>query len=62
MTFGRSLLPPSWCQPDWPAWVVQIPLPFQPAFGSSMRPSMPRLWKPIGYGTRIVTNLPFTRA
>src|SRR5437868_6367830 len=32
--------------------------PFQPAFGSSMRPSSPLAKKPIGYGTRNSTNSP----
>src|SRR6185295_708933 len=36
--------------------------PFQPPFGSSMRPSAHLAKKPIGYGTRNVTNLPFTSA
>ena len=35
----------------------QMPRPFQPAFGSSIRPSMPRGWNPAsGYGTRITTG------
>src|SRR6266478_4084637 len=39
-----------------------MPLPFQPARGSSMRPSIPLAKKPIGYGTRMVTHLPSTSA
>jgi len=42
--------------------VVHRPLPFHPPFGSSMRPSAFLVKKPIGYGTRRVTNLPSTIA
>src|SRR5437588_376143 len=41
---------------------VYIALPFQPPFGLSMRPSSPFAKYPIGYGTRIVRNLPSTSA
>ena len=36
--------------------VAQRPLPFQPALGSSMRPSIHLVKKPIGYGTRSTTH------
>ncbi len=42
--------------------VVHTPLPFQPVFALSMRPSMPLAKKPSGYGTRKTTNFPFTSA
>jgi hypothetical protein len=38
--------------------VVHKPRPFQPARGSSMRPSSPLAKKPSGYGTRMVVNWP----
>ncbi len=60
--FGLLALPPS-------RWnIVLVPevdhndLPFQPAFGSSMRPSTFLGKKPLGYGIRKVMNLPSTRA
>ena len=40
---------------------AHIPRPFQPASGSSMRPSIPFVKNPIGYGTRSTTNSPSTR-
>ena len=55
-------LPPSAWNGARVAYVVKIPLPFQPPFGLSMRPSMPFAKKPIGYGTRSVMNLPSTSA
>ena len=42
--------------------VTQSPLPFQPAFESSMRPSTPFAKKPIGYGTRSWTTFPYVKA
>src|SRR2546426_6841641 len=60
--FGLFALPPS-------RWnIVLVPevdhndLPFQPAFGSSMRPSTFLGQKPLGYGIRKVMNLPSTSA
>src|SRR5215475_1894321 len=42
--------------------VVHSARPFQPALGSSMRPSMYLAKKPSGYGTRMLTHLPSTSA
>src|SRR5215467_5362170 len=42
--------------------VVHTPRPFQPAFGSSIRPSIHLAKKPSGYGTRMLTHLPSTQA
>src|SRR5438067_12449006 len=60
--FGRFSLPPS-------RWnIVRVPevdqrlLPFQPVFGSSMRPSTFLGKNPLGYGMRKVMSLPSTRA
>src|SRR2546425_6488819 len=60
--FGRFSLPPS-------RWnIVRVPevdhrlLPFQPAFGSSMRPSTFLGKNPLGYGMRNVTSFPSTSA
>src|SRR5688572_30929361 len=39
--------------------VVHRPRPFQPARGSSMRPSICFTKKPIGYGTRATAQRPF---
>ena len=47
------------CHITWPAYADHSPRPFQPAFGSSMRPSMPLGWNPMGYGTRSITTVPF---
>ena len=44
-----------------PAYVDHSPFPFHPPFGSSIRPSRPLAWKPMGYGTRSVMNFPSTR-
>src|SRR4029453_12369595 len=38
--------------------VVHKPRPFQPPLGSSNPPSIPFVENPIGYGTRITTQLP----
>src|SRR5215831_11975322 len=37
-------------------YVAQMPRPFQPALGSSMRPSRPRVKNGIGYGRRNTVN------
>ena len=59
---GRVRVPPSlWNSVRVPD-VVHRPRPFQPAFGSSMRPSTFLVKKPSGYGTRMSTNLPSTIA
>src|SRR5260370_39154748 len=42
--------------------VVHRPRPFQPPFGSSMRPSIHLANKPSGYGTRMLTHLPSASA
>src|SRR5215471_4742931 len=61
-TLGWVPLPVSrWNGVRFPS-VVQTPRPFQPAFGSSMRPSIHLAKKPSGYGTRILTHLPSTHA
>src|SRR5262252_7546145 len=61
-TFGCAAAPPSpWKLARVPE-VVHRPLPCQPPLGSSMRPSAFFVKKPIGYGTRSVTNLPSTTA
>src|SRR5262249_58521717 len=61
-TLGCASTPPSpWKLVRVPD-VVHRPLPCQPPFGSSMRPSAFLVKKPIGYGTRNVTNLPSTIA
>src|ERR1700749_4398964 len=60
--FGRVPLPFSrWNGVRLPS-VDQRARPFQPAFGSSMRPSIHLAKKPSGYGTRILTHLPSTSA
>src|SRR4029453_2038288 len=41
---------------------AHTPRPFQPAFGSSMRPANPLAEKPIGYGTRRTTMRPLANA
>src|SRR5262249_9576251 len=60
--FGLLVLPPS-------RWnIVLVPevdhndLPFQPAFGSSMRPSTFLGKNPLGYGIWKVMNFPSTKA
>ena len=58
---GSVPLPPSMCHGVRFADVVHRPRPFQPARGSSMRPSICFTKKPIGYGTRATTHLPFCR-
>src|SRR5437016_11602019 len=55
---GFMPLPPSTCHGARSPLEVHRPRPFQPAFGSSMRPSSPLAKKPIGYGTRKLTILP----
>src|SRR5579864_2565139 len=60
--FGSVPLPVSrWNGVRLPS-VDQRARPFQPAFGSSMRPSIYFEKKPSGYGTRMLTHLPSTSA
>src|SRR5262249_59410810 len=61
-TRGCSLVPFSLWNTVRVPEVVHRPRPFQPAFGSSMRPSTFLVKKPSGYGTRRSTNLPSTIA
>src|SRR5882724_8948588 len=49
---GLEPLPPSISHGVRSPFVLHSPRPFQPAFGSSIRPSRPLAKKPIGYGTR----------
>src|SRR5882672_6861370 len=61
-TLGCSPLPPSLWKTVRVPDVVHRPLPFQPALGSSTRPSTSLVLKPSGYGTRRSTILPSTTA
>jgi hypothetical protein len=47
-TSGLLPLPPSWCQGVRSPSGIHRPRPFQPALGSSMRPSKPLVKKPSG--------------
>src|SRR5712691_8842055 len=55
-TFCFAPLPPSTCQAAYVEKLDQSPFPFHPPFGSSIRPTAEREKKPMGYGTRSVTN------
>src|SRR6185503_2911404 len=57
-TRGREPLPVSISHGVRSPLVLHSPRPFQPAFGSSMRPSRPLAKKPIGYGMRSITICP----
>src|SRR5215831_651476 len=61
-TFGLASVPPSLWNTVRVPEVVHSPLPFQPALGSSMRPSTFLVKKPRGYGTCRSTILPSTTA
>src|SRR5204862_540420 len=51
-------LPPSFSHGVRSPFVLHRPRPFQPAFGSSMRPSKPLAKKLSGYGMRSMTICP----
>src|ERR1700694_4165044 len=59
---GLEPLPPSISHGTRSPLVLQRPRPFQPAFGSSMRPSRPLAKKPRGDGMRSITICPSLRA
>src|SRR5712692_1202748 len=61
-TLGLFSVPPSLWNTVRVPDMVHSPLPFQPAFGSSMRPSTILALKPSGYGTPRSTILPSTTA